>query len=138
LSGPAPRPGAAGPALRLALAAGALLAAAWPAQPGGAPTVHPLVPPLTRVDGLGDHTLGPPAPPPPPTGAPAPGVAGLRARAREGRVAVEATAQALAAALGPARVEAALQQREALSAAVGEGAVWTALEAALAAPPAGP
>ncbi len=131
MSGPAPR---LGPALRLSLALAALLAAAWPQAQAPRPTLRPLVPPLTRVDGLGDHTLGPPTPPPPPTGAPAPGAAGLRDRAREGRLAVEATAQALAAALGPARVEAAVAQREALSAAVGEGAVWAALEAALADP----
>lgn len=118
--------------LRLVLALGALTLVLSRPQPAVL-TLYPLVPPLTRVDGLGDHTLGPPvAPPPSPGGAPAArAVPALRAKAQAGRLAVSATAQRLAVALGPQRVAAAVHAREQLSAQVGEGAVWAALAAAV-------
>ena len=140
------------PALALATALDAVLAALLLARPPTA-WIHPLAPPLTRIEALGDRTLGPEIPPVRAadllaalealgreTGAVVPGprlAAGeaarlppLADRANRLRLQVEEDALALASVLGPDRVARIVEAREALSAAVGEGATWdSALEA---------
>lgn len=133
----------AGALVALALVLDGVMAVALLREPAG-PVVHPLVPPLTRVDELRDHPLAA-APPAPPdrlrrgvadvvqaTGTPEQRAAVAafgrppqgHAHAVELRMAVEADAVAIAEALGPARVAAAVAERERLADAVGEGRLW--------------
>jgi hypothetical protein len=99
-----------------------------------APLLHPLVPPLTRVEALGDATLGPPVPPPPRPGPPpVPDPAAFALRLQ-----MEADAMAIAQILGPERLGSAIHHREVLSARVGETAVWADLALALAQPAGAP
>lgn len=140
----------------LALGLDAAMAVALLRAPAG-PVVHPLVPPLTRVDELRDHPLAA-APPAPPdrlrrgvadvvqaTGTPEQRAAVAafgrppegHARAVELRIAVEADALGIADVMGPERVAAAVAERERLADAVGEGRLWARSVERLA-PPGGP
>ncbi len=132
------------PALLLVALLDAVLAVPLLTRPGPA-WIHPLAPPLTRIDALGDRTLGP-EPGRPPDLLPAlvalerrtgTQVAGLgtsaadaaripllAVRAARIRVQVEEDALSLAEALGPVRVGRIVGSPEALSAEVGEGAAW--------------
>jgi hypothetical protein len=140
--------------LALAIALNAALAAAWlrDAPPAW---LHPVAPPLTRIDAMGDLPLGAPGggPPPMPPGeltrrleqaarvgttdaqrallgrvGPAQGrLPPLAERGRRLRVQVEYDAIALAEAMGPDRVGAFIARRETLSASMGETRVWEAL-----------
>lgn len=84
--------------------------------------IHPLAPPLNRIDALGDRTLGPETRPPPL--AEAPRLPELMAEAARARVKVEEDALVMASVLGPDRVGRMVAARETLSEAVGEGAAW--------------
>ncbi|MBN1337186.1 MAG: hypothetical protein JXB39_14600 [Deltaproteobacteria bacterium] len=111
------------------------------------PVIHPLAPPLTRIDALGDSTLGPEVRfdragdlllaletlerrsgmPVPNLHVPPEEQARLHQRVEEAgrlRVRIEQDALDLAGVLGSDRVAALLDAREAASDAVGEGAAW--------------
>lgn len=137
-------------ALVLLLAVDGLLAAALLAEPPAA-WLHPVPPPLTRLDALGDLPLAAGSPAPPDAlrrgvellvdrhGDPAQraalaelraAAAPLRADQAESarlRAAVAADAARLAEALGPARLAAVVAAREALGRELGEGTVWAEL-----------
>ena len=108
-------------ALILAAVLDVVLAVPLLAEPG-AVWIHPLAPPLTRVEALGDRPLGPEIRYPPT--AEAPRMPELMAEAARVRVQVEQDALRMAAVLGPDRVGRMVAAREALSDAVGEGAAW--------------
>ncbi len=107
--------------------------------------LQPVAPPLTRIASLGDAPLLPEpvdGGPPPPAGAPPrphperPGPGPGPGSADLGhilRLQVEADAIALVELLGPERVQAAVAQRESMSALLGETRTWDDLIETLAA-----
>lgn len=118
--------------------------------------LHPVAPPLTRLDALGDHPLADGVPTPPDALRRAidrvvsavgdedqkalmgeirtteAGFAPRRGRAGELRQMVVADAVALAEAVGPGRLAAIAGAREALARSVGESAVWAEVDTKLA------
>ena len=137
--------------MALLVAVNAALALAHLRVPPATAWVHPVAPPLTRIDALGDRPLAP-APGPPPdrpadlARAVAAAVArdaapegrraataltdaagaldGRHQRARDLRIAVQDDAVALAEALGPERTGAVTAARDDLSRRLAEGRVW--------------